>query len=145
MTYTADGQELTRTQLGAGNEPISLTRFRYDETGELTEAATYNPYGALTRREVWAYTYDRHGLLTRKVVDVLEASTVSTRHYQMATTRDVTYVLTFGGILESAGETFAILLGSLVGLLFLIGGFNWVRESIADAIKRARESREGAR
>ena len=145
LTYNADGQELTRTQLGAGDESLSVTRFRYDKAGELTEAATYSPYGALTRREVWTYNYDRHGLLIRKVVDVVEASTDSTRHYQIATIRNVTYVLTFGGILESAGETFGILLGSLVGLLFLIGGFNWVRESIADAIKRARKTREGAR
>jgi YD repeat-containing protein len=140
MTYSADGQELTRAQLGTGNERLNETRFRYDKAGRLKEAATYDTHDAVTRREVWTYAYDRHGFLTSETEDVVDTAIGSSRHYQVATVRDVTYVLTFGSILETAGEVFAMLIGSLIALAFLVGGFNWVRESISDSIRRARKA-----
>jgi hypothetical protein len=129
MTYSEDGLELSRTQLGANNEAIQVTTFSYDKSERLQQAETFDSKGGLAFRSVWTYQYDGHGFCVRATEDITDASLGSLRQSRNVTLRNVDYVFTIGGLIAAAGEAFGMLILALVLLGFAITGVSWCIET----------------
>jgi antitoxin component YwqK of YwqJK toxin-antitoxin module len=138
ITYSQDGLELSRTQLGANNETVRVTAFHYDKSGRLQQAETYDSKGELARRSVWTYEYDRHGFCVRVTEDITDASPGSHRQSRNVTLRNIDYVFTVGGLFDAAGEAFGMLIIALILLGLAITGVSWCIETLQErrSIKR---------
>ena len=104
MTFSKNGMELSRTQLGDDNENIAVTFFQYDKAGRLQRADTYEAQGVLTRRAVWSYESDKHGFCIKTTEDVADTSAGSVRRTRTVTLHNVKYVFTVGGFLKQPAK-----------------------------------------
>jgi hypothetical protein len=144
IKYSRDGQELSRSQLNENSEKLDETAFQYDEKGKLREADDYNAKGEMTRRAVWTYEYDKHGFCTKETEDIVDSSSNIPRHSQIVTTRNIKYIFTIGGLFESAGEAFGIVIVAIMLLFGAISATSWCIESLHEYWLRKSSRKKGS-